>query len=743
MTVMSAPGGVDAAGSGAMPMTSTATSAPGGWARRVAARAGAVVLGGLLTCCAGLSLHRTVDLAHLLPIVLVGAFGPAIAVLFWSLRPRPMSLWLAAPAATGIGLVVVSATLLRGQAAAGLLPDTAVLRSVDAALRDSWREVFSVVLPVGNDPAVLVTVAALVWFAGYVAAEAAVRTRSALGMIVAPAAILVAGLIAGVDGPGSNAAEVAGFVAVSALILLVRGQPRAYLTGVPLVAVVALVAMMVGPALPIGRARPPLDLRHYVSPVEVTQPALDPLDQVSAWLATPQLLFTVTASSGQDWRVAVLDGFDGTSWHMNGQFEPTGSRVPELVPAPPQPILVSQHIRIEALTGVWVPAATSAVRISGTPVVVDPQTGVLLSRDGLRPGLSYDVTSEVRDDQADQLLTAVPANDAAARADLEVAPGLPDDVRALAQQVTAGAAYPFQQATRLENYLRTTERYDLKAPPGHTYGHLAYFLDITHRGTSEQFATAFAVMARTLGLPTRVVVGFEPGVRVGGDFLVQGTDALAWPEIDFRGLGWVPFFPTPNVAATAPGGDVTPAGSNDKREGIDSAIDAAPAPTPAATPGPYLAVPVPQGASSGTPAWVVAAAAAGALVVGYLVAVLGVPPIRRRSRRRSRDPGVQVLAAWRETLWRLRGTGLTHTAALTTGEVAGFGSARLGDSVGTSLRALGGLADAVAYSDLPPRRDDGAAAWRHADVVASGVRRAVRWRTRLRQRLGPRALLRR
>jgi transglutaminase-like putative cysteine protease len=65
-------------------------------------------------------------------------------------------------------------------------------------------------------------------------------------------------------------------------------------------------------------------------------------------------------------------------------------------------------------------------------------------------------------------------------------------------------------------------------------------------GYCEQFAAAFAVMARTLGIPSRVAVGFTPGgMQPNGWHLVAGVDSHAWPEIWFDGIGWIAFEPTP------------------------------------------------------------------------------------------------------------------------------------------------------------------------------------------------------
>jgi hypothetical protein len=72
-------------------------------------------------------------------------------------------------------------------------------------------------------------------------------------------------------------------------------------------------------------------------------------------------------------------------------------------------------------------------------------------------------------------------------------------------------------------------------------------------GNAERYAAAMAAMARQLGLPARVVVGFRPkingekvAVRSGGTVTFRAKDADAWVEIAFQGVGWVAFYPTPS-----------------------------------------------------------------------------------------------------------------------------------------------------------------------------------------------------
>ena len=99
----------------------------------------------------------------------------------------------------------------------------------------------------------------------------------------------------------------------------------------------------------------------------------------------------------------------------------------------------------------------------------------------------------------------------------------------------------------IEEYLRENYLYSLRSPvPPADQDSVDHFLFDTNVGFCEQFASATAVMLRTLGVPTRVVVGHTPGTRnpFTGYYEVKESDAHAWVEVWFPGLGWYEFDPT-------------------------------------------------------------------------------------------------------------------------------------------------------------------------------------------------------
>jgi transglutaminase-like putative cysteine protease len=177
-------------------------------------------------------------------------------------------------------------------------------------------------------------------------------------------------------------------------------------------------------------------------------------------------------------------------------------------------------------------------------------------------------------------------------------PALPPGIDTLARSVTAGAQGPLGQAELLVNWFRSGQFHYTLDPPASPPGTdpLVGFLTQTRSGSCEQFAGAFVVLARSLGLPSRVVVGFTAGRYGGpGEVTVRGADAHAWPQV-YLGprAGWVSFEPTPQQ----PSGDVAPEGVVGP-SGVNSTVPATPLGAPAVVP-PSTPITVPSHGSNGT-----------------------------------------------------------------------------------------------------------------------------------------------
>lgn len=126
-------------------------------------------------------------------------------------------------------------------------------------------------------------------------------------------------------------------------------------------------------------------------------------------------------------------------------------------------------------------------------------------------------------------------------------PDLDPRIPELALTITAAAATPYDKAVALETYLRTRYAYTLNLTGKPGSSPLPHFLFETRAGHCEYFASAMAVMLRTLGIPSREVNGFLPGEYndLAGDYIVRASDAHSWVEAYFPGNGWVAFDPTP------------------------------------------------------------------------------------------------------------------------------------------------------------------------------------------------------
>jgi transglutaminase-like putative cysteine protease len=130
---------------------------------------------------------------------------------------------------------------------------------------------------------------------------------------------------------------------------------------------------------------------------------------------------------------------------------------------------------------------------------------------------------------------------------LELYPNIDERIAELALSVVRGGSSGFQKAVLLEQHLRENYAYTLDTAI-HSQGRtpLVEFLFETQYGHCEYFATAMAIMLRTLGIPSRVVNGFSATDinPLTGFIEVRGTDAHAWTEAYIDGVGWMPFEPT-------------------------------------------------------------------------------------------------------------------------------------------------------------------------------------------------------
>ena len=295
---------------------------------------------------------------------------------------------------------------------------------------------------------------------------------------------------------------------------------------------------------------------------------IDPLVSIAPSVVNQSdtTLFRVRAERGRYWRLVSLTNFNGETWMPLGEgFVAADGGVinPAFgAPAPAATRDFEQEILLEGLQGRYLPAAVQPreIRLGNHPDRADDlqfhaSTGDLAIDGEISGRISYGVVSGVPDVDYEELRNADIGYGGTGYTALPRA--LTPEVSRLLSEWVQGAETPFERLVAIQNNLRSNEfTYNLSvddADEGSQQAStdaLTRFLTQTKEGFCQQFATAFAVLSRELGYPTRVAVGFLPGeasLEREGEWIVKGTDAHAWPEVYFDQIGWVAFEPTPRA----------------------------------------------------------------------------------------------------------------------------------------------------------------------------------------------------
>jgi transglutaminase-like putative cysteine protease len=279
----------------------------------------------------------------------------------------------------------------------------------------------------------------------------------------------------------------------------------------------------------------------------------------------PLVRATTTDSDLDYLQIAVLDTFDGTRWLPSRRDLTSDHRADGRIPLP-----AGLDPSTPTAPVIWNMAITSAFQTSWLPVP-SPVSAVVTSvgdwrydvrtldfvRVDQQPQATVPYVAEALHPQIDAtaLAAAAPAPAALRSQMTALPPNMPEVVARTARRVTAGATSDYDRMVKLQEWFRSNGgfTYSLTVDPGSSTDALTRFITTDRVGFCEQFAGAMAVMARSLGIPARVVVGMlSPKSDVAGQ-AVYTTDSLhAWPEIYFQGAGWVRFEPTPAVRTGTP-----------------------------------------------------------------------------------------------------------------------------------------------------------------------------------------------
>jgi transglutaminase-like putative cysteine protease len=662
---------------------------------------------------------------------------------------RELSRSVLAPTLWGLGASVVAvAALFSGAGRVTVpLPTLETLRALRRVAESGARSVVdgSIPLPPSRGSEMLVVIGALVVL---VVADALAVSLGRAGL----AGVALAGLwsvtVVFEEPPGTPALLTGG---TSFLLLLALTRPDrsrsaswrdGWLVGAGAAGLTAL-AVVAGPLLSSlpgwGTVRLPStwgDGGAGSGPVEVSLD-LDMRASLGDRSDRPLITYTLSGAPPGPLRLYTLTDFDGTEWQRAEASTPTTEAEGGLWPSAPEQAVADAASTDEEGVGrltvqvgdldqdrLPLPLEPRRVTVPGD-WRYDPERDEVASGSGATTrDLAYDVVVVPRDLSAPTLqadgVAGVPADSPYLRLP-ETA--FAEQVASLAREVTAGTVTPYDQALALQSYLRdgAVFRYSTDVPEPRTDDAVWDFL--TERtGYCVQYATAMTVMARHLGLPTRMAVGFLPGQPSGrGQYAISGQLAHTWPEIWFAGAGWVRFEPTPAVQTGAPPVYADPAVAVP----VPPQEDLVPQAT--ATPG-QTSSPAPTAPTAGlgdgevtVGANRVPLAAAltglGALVVATAAAVVVV----RRRTARTAPTGPE--ATWDRLRQALAERGVTWPDAMTLRGAERAVLEAYGDEPPATLRRavhrLAATAEAARYAPVPPtwQQDDLDAC--AADVLAA------------------------
>ena len=513
---------------------------------------------------------------------------------------------------------ITATVLLYTQTAWIVVPTPDTVSAVLDHLVDGWDVVNASPAPVAPVPGLVLAVGAALGLCAFLADAAAFRLRSAGWAVAPAAGVFGFTAAVGTgDAAILHGTAACGAVGLTMVALRLRNRrveawieagpgrgtmalARAAVAGL-LVAVAA--GAVAGPALPGARAEPWIDLEGF----EVTDAApwvdlpppnpepwadlvppgngeptslegsvsgprvlVSPLVQVRSRLLdlTDVELFAVSVPEEQRqyWRLTSLDEFDGEAWRARSQYEDaSGPLAATLDPSAAAGPDLSQTVMITGLGNSYLPVAYELRRViddGGVAMEYEALSGSLIkTRVAALTGPSrftYAVDSAVPAIGDPDRLRGT-GTSLLEEGFLATNTQLPDDVRDLvlveAERITADARSDYHRALLLQDHFRLDGgfRYDLDVHSEGIDG-LEDFLFDVRAGYCQQFASAYAALARSIGLPTRVAVGFtwgewEPERGTGGAYVVRGKHAHAWPEVYFAGTGWVRFEPTPGRGA--------------------------------------------------------------------------------------------------------------------------------------------------------------------------------------------------
>lgn len=687
-----------------------------------------------------------------------------VAIAFVTFRLRQPVLALAA-ATMLVFFLLGGAVALQGTALGGVLPTLATVRGLADGAVHGWMQLLTTVRPVGSMGNLMVIPYVIGLVAGVVGFSLACRTRWTMAPLLAPGGVLAVAILFGPD-RATLPALTGGALGVLGIAWLVvrhaRSRPVIHGAGVsrrirPLVSVVllavsAVAAVVAGPWLPFAGAHsrvvlhadPPFDPSAYPSPLAGFRKYRPPP-------GSPEpVLFTVKGlPPGVRLRLATMDTYDGVVWGVgvdargvdgsSGSFRRVGTTIPTLAHGASSRLSVTIG---PGYSDVWLPdaGAVTSVRFTGARAAVlasalryNEATSAAVVPARLLPGDSYRLRTVLPP-------VSVPASADRAPAAAEAMPvsDPPSGLAELAQKWSASATTPYAKVTALANYLRShgaySDGYDanIAVAPGHGNGRLTAFLAAPQPvGDDEQFAAALALLANSLAIPTRVVLGAIPE----RDGTVKAADMHAWAEVHLRDVGWVAVSATPDKSKHPNPQPPTPRQQQATAPKIVPPPVAPPPPAAESVQNPRVQSrpPITRQSSHLLRIVLLAAAYVGspvALIAVVVGTLLGLKSRRRRRRQHFGPPTSRIAGGWQEIVDLARDLGRVVPGRRTRREQAALVDHPI-------AMPLARDADAAVFGPADPGPDVVEAYWRQVTTARRQLTAGLsRWR-RVRVALNP------
>lgn len=688
-----------------------------------------------------------------------GVLGMLVGWLGWRLRLGTGSVALVL---AGAWFVLGGPLAMPSSLQFGVVPTLRTLHGLAVGPVTAWKDMLTLEPPIGETWNLLTVPLLLAVLVGVGAATISLRShRPALAWLAAALAYVVAWAL----GTQMTRWPVWVSVATVAVILLWtssrrrvlretlvrqrrRLHPLTVVVGAVVLAITAGATWLLAPLGQTDRARAsartmvssPLELQRYPSPLQQFRGAHS--------LHGDDVLFTISGvPTGAQVRLATMDAYNGLSYNVTNSgsdvpgpaFRRVGARIPVAGPGTEAEV----HVTVHGQSGVWLPTIgqTTAIRFRGAREVAladnfyyNRGSGTGLATVGLQAGDSYTLQAVIpHAPSEDEIAAAGPG-----RYPLTEPDGVPDLLREQALAWTEGSSTKGQAARRLVQMLRTGYYSNgladqTQSLSGHSADRLRSLLVEPNEmvGDEEQYAVTMALMARSLGIPARVVMGYQ--VPEGGSGEIRGRDVRAWPELYLEDLGWVLFNPTPDHDR------VLKEKQQESPPKPRPHIDNPPPPPrrPEKLPNDSN-LPANQGERPDAPPSIdwrrvgTLAALTGVpllTLVGPIVLVLGLKLRRRNLRRNAPEVANRVAGAWAELVDRVRDLGRSPTPTATRSEqaeqmVLAFpGMILEADPISLAKRA-----DSVVFSPDPIAPEHAAAYWATLQEAEKGVRRSVGWR---------------